>query len=364
MSNGSPVVSMDEITISDFRGIHELRLAGMNRVSLLVGGNDTGKTTILEALELIASPLDPMRWREIASARARAGRLIGGLPLPERVSSMFRRTPGETEGSFRIRGRGPGAVLNLEATIQEIRGVPLFEGSAGARARDTEEQRGVRVVAVLDGDEHATASMDFWVRAPSVAHDRPRPRLRSAHIRAAQRESNALAERFSRLRAAGEDERIADLLHALDPRIEGIDLLTFDESYAPTLHLRDAEAGVLPLSSFGDGIQRAVVLALAVHAARGGLLLVDEIESALHPSALTRMFDWLQLVCARERTQLVATTHSLEAIDAILASDPTPDHEDIVVFKLERTKDRTIHARRYEEQQLRRLRNERGFDVR
>src|SRR5690606_27156780 len=138
-----------------------------------------------------------------------------------RISSMFRRTPGETEGSFRIRGRGPGAVLNLEATIQEIRGVPVFEGSATSRPRDIEEQRGVRVIAVVDGDEHTTARMDFWVRAPSVVHDRPRPRLRSAHIRAAQRDSNALAARFSRLRAAGEDERISDLLHALDPRIEG-----------------------------------------------------------------------------------------------------------------------------------------------
>ena len=128
------------------------------------------------------------------------------------------------------------------------------------------------------------------------------------------------------------------------------------------LYLRDRSAGLLPVDAFGDGMRRILQMALGVTRARGGVLLIDEIETAIHVSALGHVFRWLVDACASNDVQLFATTHSLEAIDAILAADTTPE-EDIVGYRLEAVDARVI-AHRYSEDLLKRLRIERGAEVR
>jgi hypothetical protein len=60
--------------------------------------------------------------------------------------------------------------------------------------------------------------------------------------------------------------------------------------------------------------------------------------------------------------QVVATTHSLEAVDALLSSSAEPA-ESLVAFHLDQTPEAT-RARRFDRDLLGRLRRERGLDVR
>ncbi len=58
----------------------------------------------------------------------------------------------------------------------------------------------------------------------------------------------------------------------------------------------------------------------------------------------------------------MVTTHSLDAVDAILKVDDTPE-EDVVGYRLGREGGRTV-VKRFGEAQLRWMREERGLDVR
>lgn len=165
---------------------------------------------------------------------------------------------------------------------------------------------------------------------------------------------------FSDARLAGFQEKVRELLRSLDSRLVDLEILA--PRGQPVLFLQDAVAGLAPLSAFGDGIRRTLLLALALPRLAGGVLLIDELETAIHVSALGKVFRWLVDACKQYNVQLFATTHSLEAVDAILAADTTPE-EDIVGFRLEREEERTV-ARRYGEDLLKRLRYERGLDVR
>lgn len=51
------------------------------------------------------------------------------------------------------------------------------------------------------------------------------------------------------------------------------------------------------------------------------MLLIDEIESALHVSVLDTLYPWLVDACSEYNVQLFATTHNLEAVDAIAKLD-------------------------------------------
>jgi AAA15 family ATPase/GTPase len=92
-----------------------------------------------------------------------------------------------------------------------------------------------------------------------------------------------------------------------------------------------------------------------------GALLIDEIETAIHKDALATVFQWLIRACEFLDVQLFATTHSLEAIDALL----TAQHDDgaaVVVFHLPEPGGEVV--KRFEGEVLDNLRFERGLDIR
>jgi AAA15 family ATPase/GTPase len=50
----TPII--ENLQINRFRGIRDLNLAGLGWVNILVGKNNSGKTTILEAISIACNP--------------------------------------------------------------------------------------------------------------------------------------------------------------------------------------------------------------------------------------------------------------------------------------------------------------------
>ena len=61
------------IRISGYRGLDSFRMEGLGRVNLLVGTNNSGKTSILECIELLRSAGDPHVLSTIAGRRGEWG---------------------------------------------------------------------------------------------------------------------------------------------------------------------------------------------------------------------------------------------------------------------------------------------------
>ena len=93
-----------------------------------------------------------------------------------------------------------------------------------------------------------------------------------------------------------------------------------------------------------------------------GILLVDDLESAIHTKALGRLFAWLVDACNQFNVQLIATTHSLETIDAIIEANEN-QLSSLVGYRLENLNDAT-EAKRFSGETLHDLRFEFGQDVR
>lgn len=55
-----------------------------------------------------------------------------------------------------------------------------------------------------------------------------------------------------------------------------------DVGNRPVEYLRHKRLGDMPLSTYGDGIKKVLVLSNAIAAATNGILLIDEIETAIH----------------------------------------------------------------------------------
>ena len=57
-----PPISAREISIASFRGLKEVKLEELGQVNLLVGGNNSGKTSILEAIAVLHAGTDLRKW--------------------------------------------------------------------------------------------------------------------------------------------------------------------------------------------------------------------------------------------------------------------------------------------------------------
>lgn len=152
-----------------------------------------------------------------------------------------------------------------------------------------------------------------------------------------------------------------ELLRSYDQRIQDIDLI-FPEERQLILSVKHQQLGRAPLSTFGDGLRRIFTLATAIPRCRNGLLLIDELETAIHTKALRRTFEWLVNACIQNNVQLFATTHSLEAIDAMIDARKS-DATNLITYRLEQGETQS-EVTRFDKGLLTRLREELGLEVR
>jgi predicted ATPase len=76
---------IESIKIAGYRGLRDLSIDGLGRINLLVGKNNSGKTSVLEALYLMAARANPAALWQILSRR---GEQIMETPVPGRASHV------------------------------------------------------------------------------------------------------------------------------------------------------------------------------------------------------------------------------------------------------------------------------------
>jgi AAA15 family ATPase/GTPase len=154
---------------------------------------------------------------------------------------------------------------------------------------------------------------------------------------------------------------VLELLRDLDDDIRDLKIVTDRYTGAPTILVNHRRSGAVPISVLGDGFRRALAIALSIPQARDGLLLIDEIETALFVTFLQTLFAWLVRVCEAFNVQLFATTHSLEAVTAMVNAVPGKSYEGVTAYHLSSSGE---PIKRYSAEMLMRLVRDRGLDIR
>ena len=386
-----PSYSFDKVTIDGFRALRHLELHDLGQINILVGENNSGKTSVLEALSILCNPLEPLEW--LAMVRRRD---FGGVD-ETRIQSLrwcFPQTGQLVDPDFmfesgcRMSCEGVFPLRLLQVLYKDIVGFPdaweLRRFASHSRLRDepiedTKLWRGGEISHLVDATELLPQNSPFnkegleneeWkVR---VWEDLPlssgRPRLKwgsipNETITPYSYQMNRVQVRHQSLQVfEDQQELILELIRDYDPDIDNIKIASFGGN-RPAIYVHHRKLGPAPLSVFGDALRRAVLLANTLYGLRnGGLLLIDEVGTGIHVSNLKKVFSWLAKISRQLKVQVVATTHSLEAVDAIALS-ALETEDDIVTFHLDQHEERT-RSKRISGELLLRLRRERGLDVR
>ncbi len=357
---------IDEITIHRFRGIQGLTLTGLGGVNILVGVNNSGKTSILEAIATYARPWDLYEWGNAAWRREIKASRRSTVEALKWLFPRFKRTDiDEKMPEIYLSGSGSFEVTSVRAHLEAVDRLLATKGRRQPEPVDQEggvREDGVKLMvwvkqALLDVHEQQT--FEIWDTENKPYPRSSRPALPVATITPVTHRIEQPAG-VSELVKTKEKKEALDALRMFDAGVQDIVLINYP-GMRPTIEIEhDAFETTVPLGIFGDGMRRALTFALAIPKAKNGLLLVDEIETAIHVSALQELYSWLVKICQRNAIQLFVTTHSLEAVDALLNTHTEP-YEGLVTYVLS-AGGQTV--KRLNGELLNRLRNERGLDVR
>ena len=117
--------------------------------------------------------------------------------------------------------------------------------------------------------------------------------------------------------------------------MQGLTLIPLND--VPIIHAR--LKGVnrpIPIQLMGEGLNRMLGLFLAMNDARGGLVLIDEIENGLYAPYQGEVFASLVRLAAVYDVQVFATTHSYEFLERAHNSIAEDFENDIVYYRIDR----------------------------
>ncbi|MBE9003654.1 AAA family ATPase [Fortiea sp. LEGE XX443] len=373
----------DHLQINGYRGLKTVELSQLGQVNIFVGDNNSGKTSILEAISILCNPLDPFQWLEVSQRRVYLGRaLVIPRPdidalkwiFPQNINSSNNE---DYKSEILIRTGGSTSIIGLKAKLEEIYGSGEERHNNEQFNEDisTTETDSVRsgleleVIAypkVEQTDlfthevEERQEIFQVWENERFIWRRRSKPFVNNATVSPSYSSSQPILERLTQiiLEDQGGKQEVLEIIQWFDKNIIDIQILSTSTAKA-TLYIEHQQLGFAPLYTFGDGLKRTLVIALTLFSTKNGVLLIDEIETSIHVSALSRVFSWLVEACCRRNVQLFATTHSLEAVDAMLQTDMSTDN--IVAFRLN---PQGKPPQRFSGNLLHRLRSERGLDIR
>ncbi|MFL6194060.1 MAG: AAA family ATPase [Thermoanaerobaculia bacterium] len=298
---------LKSLTVQGFRCFQELHVEPLTRVNLFVGQNNAGKTSLLEAVEVLA-----------------IGGVEGLVRSAVRRGEQILTKSGERE-EFKEHVVDPSHLFfGHELLLGQSFSI---EGSGGwVKCRVEPASDRETVIWTLYFSSHITEQKNRGERltiSPSggvlpAPRRLPDPNPRVNFLAAESSDAARLGQLWNALVLTPEEEEIIRSLRVVEPNLERLAFLSEarDSSANILLKLKGFEQR-LPLGSLGGGVRHLLGLVLNLHSARGGFLLVDEIDTGLHYSVMVDMWRLVIETAKRLEMQVFATTHSLDCVRAL-----------------------------------------------
>jgi AAA15 family ATPase/GTPase len=330
---------LNSLEIRNFRNLKELRINSLTNVNLFTGKNNTGKSTLLEAVALYASKGDLNFLYQLLSERgesyrqADAGKDATELNI-KALSSLFSNrfigfnqkdslSVGAIENTLFGTQRSGENFLALRFVKYYDEEIDEFENGAnqGLRRKRTliENEKGGNVIDYRIGLEFRSGNSSFIF---PLERERPyrilsRPvgipeNFQFIRTKNIDREING--KLWDNITLSEKEGFVIDALQIIEPDVERIAFIEeISRERAAVVKLKTS-TNILPLKSMGDGINRILTFILALVNADNGYLLIDEFENGLHYSVQEKLWEIIFNLSEKLNVQVFATTHSEDCI--------------------------------------------------
>ena len=291
---------LESVLIQNFKGFKNTSIGPFRKVNLLIGGQNVGKTSVLEAVQFALEGKVDTAFRQDeggdSSRFAAAVMANSGLTLVAKYSDQEY-----------VLTRHASAVESLPVSSERLYLMGTNSGLLGPIYRFGNEKA---------RQEAAPRCLSVPLFLPPQMH---------------------LVMLFGKVILSRKKRDITELLRRIEPRLVSLDAISPDGEQRVYAEL-DGISQSLPLTQMGHGFSRLVHLFSEMLVSDAQVALIDEVENGIHYSALPTLFEGIKAVAKDRDVQSVITTHSWDCLRAACeVFEDTPDM--FQVIRLERHDD-------------------------
>ena len=299
---------LKEIEIQNFRCFEQIKISGFERVNLIGGKNNAGKTVLLEALFLNVAP-HTSSLEILRNLRREPSQALKAMP--ERAWDNLFYAPKKAQFIVIIGKHENNNIEQVEIKLSTNPG----EAHIDIKSKKNAETINWSSLSVSLNGSGRGGSIHNGEFPPGEVPVIP------SFIRISGRE---LTEAYDNARLDDKDTEVLKAFQIIDPAIESVESFSIGE---PTLYLRKKGEKRLPLSLFGDAMNRVAEIILKLVNNKHKILLIDEIENGIHYTNQRDFWRVLFRLAVELDTQIFATTHSLEMLQAFADVGLEPNQE-------------------------------------
>ncbi len=354
---------LPSLSIKGFRGIKELSIERLGRVTLLAGKNSVGKTTVLDAVQVYAARGHHEVLSELLASRqevsAATAPYKGKITVPDFVALLHGRdvsrlaciSIGLKNGTdqFRIEGE----------SLSGTQGGYVVDGYQGFKVvfQDTEQILPwlipIQRLAVSRTVERYSNSAYRYIEDLFREAESP-PQIGCRFLGPDLLSNQEFARSWDAIALTDDEDRSVQALRLIfGSDLERVAVLGDNEGLPRRIVVKlRRQARPVPLKSLGDGALRLFSVALALANSRDSFLLIDEAENGIHHSVQPDFWRMVFKTAHENNVQVIATTHSFDCVRGFAQAAVECEEVEGALVRIER-KDEEMWAVEYSERDLR-----------
>ena len=318
---------MKTFRVKNYKGLKDLELNGLSRVNLIVGRNNVGKSSLLEALFLSFSGASSSALLDVLD--------YIGERVVTRSSSMMGEKGIDNEGHFLslfnrstfVGKRSPDIVFTRDSSTttiivgyqreqrikRESSVSHMLEYLSETEYLEKADNSGLfaeKGLVVRSGDsfQFIPFHSEFQVYSDSC---------KCILVRPADFVMISNAALYDKIAMSDKEERLLAALRIIEPQIRKINYLESDsgsKNRVPFVVV-GSHAERVRLTTMGDGINRILSIVLSLlNCPAGGAVNLDEIDNGLHFSVQKQLWEMIFSLARELDVQVFATTHSVDCL--------------------------------------------------
>lgn len=313
---------LPSLSVRGLLGISDLTIPQLGRVTLLVGKNGVGKTTLLDAVRIYAARGNYLALDAVLQSRDEVISFDETADLQDPVPDLESLFYGRYLSSDSAIAIGP-ASGDQKLTITAM---PSMWDSTEVDRMDSENNDPPLLGIAFGGVEQDP------ILASDLASDVTGNPLRRRRLRRSLESSALFPFRSLGPNAPGndtitqlwdtvaltpdEDRAIAALRPIYGDTVQRVAAIADPRlrNQRRLMVSRQDQPNPVPLRSLGEGAVRMFGVALALANSSGGVLLLDEVENGIHHSIQSDFWKMVIQAAQDNAVQVLATTHSRDCI--------------------------------------------------
>lgn len=329
---------LTNIDVRNYRGIRSLQMDGLQRVNIVLGNNNSGKSSLLEAVLLLLGVNSPTLPIEMNFSRNYEHQNKEDLSLF--FHDLNKESPILLHGKLEDGSVQKVEINYFEEAIHEVKAKEIKTGELTSTI-----SYGLHFTQTGSGGNHSsrlvynTLEKKINTEGSSASNT-----SKQAYYIAPRYNFNDFISHFNQIVADKEKSFVIEALGHIEPRIT--DVTVIGEKVMVDVGL----PRLIPINLMGDGTRKLFTIVTALYQAKGNILVIDEIDNGLYYKSMKSLWKAVLEMSSKYDIQVFASTHSvdsLRALNTLLDEGQRERRDDVQIYTLRKDAEDAVTAYRF-----------------